>query len=86
LAGEREFNPAKFKELILMLAERSASDSRMSRVKLNKLLYLVDFESYRLLGRSMAGATYIKGKHGPMAAQLPQAVSRPLEFGPFCAG
>ena len=43
----------------------------MSRVKLNKLMYRADFESFRLLGRSMTGATYIKGEYGPMVKDLP---------------
>ncbi len=73
MAGNTEYNGAKFKELVLLLAERSKSDTRMSRVKLNKLLYLADFDSYRLLGHSITGATYIKGEHGPMAAELPGA-------------
>src|ERR1044072_1071528 len=73
MAGRTDFNNGKFKELVLLLAARSADDPRMSRVKLNKLLYLVDFEAYRLRGQSMTGATYIKGEHGPMAAQLPLA-------------
>src|SRR5579862_423029 len=62
-----------FKELVLLLVARSADDKRMSRVKLNKLLYLCDFESYRLLGRAMTGARYLRGEFGPMAAQLPIA-------------
>jgi hypothetical protein len=73
MAGRTEFDGGRFKELVLLLAERSKDDPRMSRVKLNKLLYLVDFDAYRLLGHSLTGATYIKGEHGPMAAQLPLA-------------
>lgn len=73
MAGRTEFDNGRFKELVLLLAERSKNDPRMSRVKLNKLLYLVDFDAYRLLGHSLTGATYIKGEHGPMAAQLPTA-------------
>jgi uncharacterized phage-associated protein len=73
VAGRTEFNPAKFKELVLLLAERSVDDPLMSRVKLNKLLYYADFESYRRRGRSITGATYVKGEFGPMAAELPGA-------------
>jgi hypothetical protein len=73
MSGGREFDWGKFKELVLLLAERSAADPLMSRVELTKLLYRIDFESYRLLGQSMTGATYIKGEHGPMAAELPVA-------------
>src|SRR6059036_264940 len=73
MAGRTEFNSGKFKELVLLLAKRSDDDPRMSRVKLNKLLYLADFEAFRRLGKSITGATYIRGEHGPMAAELPGA-------------
>lgn len=68
-----ELNRGKFKELVLFLAERSGDDPRMSRVKLNKLLYRADFEAYRILGSSITGATYLRGEHGPMAEYLPLA-------------
>ena len=71
MAGRTEFSPGKFNELVLLLVHRSAADPRMSRVKLNKLLYWVDFEAFRRFGHSMSGATYLKGEHGPMAAELP---------------
>lgn len=73
MAGGIDFNRGKFKELVLLLAQRSANDPRMSRVKLNKLLYLSDFEAFRRRGRSITGATYVRGEHGPMAAELPGA-------------
>jgi antitoxin SocA-like protein len=73
VAGRTEFDSGKFKELVLLLADRSKGDPLMSRVKLNKLLYRVDFESFRLLGRSVTGATYVRGEHGPMASELPRA-------------
>lgn len=73
MAGGMEFNGGKFKELVLLLALRSTDDPRMSRVKLNKLLYRSDFEAYRLLGRSITGARYVKGEFGPMAKELPLA-------------
>lgn len=73
MAGRKEFDSGKFKELVLLFAERSAQDPLMSRVKLNKLLYWSDFEAFRQLGASITGATYIKGEYGPMAAELPLA-------------
>lgn len=72
MAGGTELNRGKLKELILLFVERSVDDPRMSRVKLNKLLYRADFESFRLLGRSMTGATYVRGPHGPMLEDLPR--------------
>jgi hypothetical protein len=73
MAGRTEYDPGKFKELVLLLAERSADDPLMSRVKLNKLLYRCDFEAFRLLGQSITGAVYVRGEFGPMAAELPGA-------------
>lgn len=93
MAGRAEFNSGKFRELVLLLVARSSGDQRMSRVKLNKLLYLCDFEAYRLLGRSMTGAIYLRGEFGPMAAELPIAEDdlgragyltwRQVEAGPY---
>jgi hypothetical protein len=73
MAGSREFDSGRFKEAVLYFAERSSEevDPQMSRVKLNKLLFRADFEAFRLLGQSITGATYLRGEHGPMAAQLP---------------
>jgi hypothetical protein len=71
MAGGREFDRGKLKELMLLFAELSADDPRMSRVKWNKLLYRADFEAYRLLGRAITGATYIRGRYGPMVDDLP---------------
>lgn len=73
MTGGTEFDNGKFKELILLMTERSAEDPKISRVKLNKLLYLADFGAFRKLGRSITGATYVKGEFGPMAYQLPRA-------------
>lgn len=73
MAGGIEFDGGKFKELVLLLAWRSKNDPLMSRVKLNKLLYRTDFESFRLYGQSVTGATYVRGEFGPMARELPIA-------------
>ena len=81
MAGGREFDSGKFNELVLLLVNLSAEDPRMSRVKLNKLLYRSDFEAFRLLGQSVTGAAYVHGEHGPMAAELPFAEERLGERG-----
>jgi hypothetical protein len=68
-----QFNRGKFKELVVYLcasAER-AGDEGFGMVKLNKLLYRSDFESYRLLGHSITGETYEKQEFGPVARDLP---------------
>jgi hypothetical protein len=68
---EFEFNGAKFKELVLLFAERSANDEGFGMVKLNKLLWRADFESYRVLGRPITGETYERQEFGPVARHLP---------------
>jgi hypothetical protein len=70
MAGGQEFNPQKFKELLLYLARESRRDQGFGMVKLNKLLYACDFEAYRKLGRSITGATYQKLKFGPAAREF----------------
>jgi hypothetical protein len=72
MAGQPEFKRGKFKQLILLLAQRSADDPRFGAVKLNKLLYFCDFEAYRTLGHPITGARYQKEEYGPLApAMLP---------------
>ncbi len=74
MAGSTTYNGAKFKELVLLLSERSREDEGFGMVKLNKLLYRADFEAYRLLGRSITGETYEKQEYGPVARSLPIAL------------
>lgn len=81
MAGRAEFDGAKFKELVLYLAQASAEDEGFGMVKLNKLLYRSDFEAFRLLGRSMTGATYEKQEYGPVARELPLALDQLAERG-----
>jgi len=81
MAGGIEFNPGKFNELVMLVVELSSDDPRMSRVKLNKLLYRADSEAFRVLGQSISGATYVHGEFGPMAAELPFAEERLAERG-----
>lgn len=70
MAGRKEFNSGKFKEVVLYLARSSAADEGFGMVKLNKLLYRADFESFRLLGHSITGATYERQEYGPVAREL----------------
>jgi hypothetical protein len=72
--AEVTYDGAKFKELVLYLAEQSTEDDGFGMVKLNKLLYLADFEAYRLLGRPITGATYERQEFGPVARSLPLAL------------
>jgi Antitoxin SocA-like, Panacea domain len=70
VAGAIEFNPQKFKELIVYLAQRSGGDPGFAATKLNKLMYFCDFEAYRQLGHSITGARYQKLEWGPAAVEF----------------
>lgn len=71
MAGGRDFDRGKFKELVLHLSQASAEDEGFGMVKLNKLLFRADFEAFRLLGRSITGEEYEKQEYGPVARDLP---------------
>lgn len=70
MAGGKEFDRVKFKELILHLADQSGDDPGFASTKLNKLLYFCDFEAYRRLGHSITGARYQKLEWGPAAREF----------------
>lgn len=81
MAAGQDFDRSKFKELVLYLSRESAEDEGFGMVKLNKLLYRADFEAYRLLGRSITGATYERQEYGPVARELPLALDELAQSG-----
>lgn len=48
----------------------AANTRHCGKVKLFKLLYFLDFEHYKLTGRSVTGLTYSAWKMGPVPTQL----------------
>ena len=63
------YDPAKFRELIVYIAQRSV-DADIGDVKLNKILFFSDFYAYGFLGRPITGAEYQKQPMGPTARRL----------------
>lgn len=63
-------NDTKLKELILYLADRSATDDRFGAIKLNKLLFYADFLAYVYLGKSITGQEYQVLPKGPAPRRL----------------
>lgn len=61
---------AKFDELLVYIAERSADDPKFGDMKLNKLLYYADVAAYRQRGASITGTRYQHLKHGPGSRSL----------------
>jgi uncharacterized phage-associated protein len=64
---EVRYKPAKFREMLLYLANKTGDDPRCGDKKLNKLLYFADVTAFRRRGAPIAGATYKHLKHGPIA-------------------
>lgn len=60
----------KFKELILYICEKSATDPNFGATKLNKLLFLSDFWAYGNLGQPITGVEYMKLRYGPAPRPL----------------
>lgn len=72
------YNPRKFKELVLYIAQQSVGDEKFGQIKLNKLLYYSDFEAYAELGEAITHARYQRNRFGPTARAL-VPVQRELE-------
>lgn len=73
--GNDMANTGKLKELILYLARESEGDDFFGVVKLNKLLFYIDFDAYRQFGESVTGQEYQALSRGP----APRAVVPALE-------
>ena len=74
-APQPTLNAAKLDELILYISERELASETYGKTKLHKLLWMSDFQHYRLTGESITGTTYVHRKHGPMAASLEQRLT-----------
>ncbi len=60
----------KFKELILYISEKSATDAYFGATKLNKILFLSDFWAYAELGEPITGMEYMHLPYGPGPRKL----------------
>ena len=63
-------NIRKFKELILYVCERSATDPKFGATKLNKILFLSDFWAYAYLSNPITGVEYMRLPNGPAPRPL----------------
>ena len=69
-------------EAILLVAERLTDDpAGRGAVKLNKILWWADFESFRERGRSVTGAVYQKLNEGPAPVRLVPTRKKLLKSG-----
>jgi uncharacterized phage-associated protein len=63
-------NDAKFKELILYIAQQSERDVNFGKTKLNKLMFFADFRAYYRLGQSISGQIYSRQRFGPVPSRM----------------
>jgi hypothetical protein len=70
LAGNREYDPERFEDLVLFIAWTMRENPRFGRTKLAKTLFYVDFDAYAGEGQSLTGATYEHREHGPVPPDL----------------
>jgi len=62
----------EFKELVLYICQKCASDPKFDTLKLNKLLFLADFWAYGVHGQPITGWTYQKLEKGPAPSRMAQ--------------
>lgn len=60
------FDKDKFKELVLYVIWKSSNRDGFGATKLYKILWFSEARTYVLTGKPIAGAEYIREKHGPI--------------------
>lgn len=60
----------KLKELVLLVSDLAQGDENFGMVKLNKLLFAIDFRAYAELGQAVTGAEYQKLDNGPALRKM----------------
>lgn len=70
---------ARFKELILYISQKCATDPKFDTVKLNKLMFFADFMSYAISGEPITGFVYQKLERGPAPARMRAIRSEMIE-------
>jgi len=65
-----DFYDAKFRELLLYIAQQCRDDVFFGATKLNKQLFFADFLAFRNLGQPITGADYMALEHGPGPRRL----------------
>src|SRR5579863_5403641 len=60
----------RFRELLLYICEKCATDPKYGATKLNKILYFSDFLGYARFGKPITGFEYQREKNGPVPKRL----------------
>lgn len=65
-----ELDSEKLHNLILYVAERCFTDDHFGKAKLHQILWMSEFHHYSLWGEPISGATFLRGRHGPILKDL----------------
>ncbi len=65
-----QFDREKFKRLVHYVIWKAGRRDGFGATKLNKVLWFAEARVYALRGRPIAGATYVREKHGPVPKQM----------------
>lgn len=65
-------NLNRFRELILYISQKCATDPKFNTIKLNKLMFFSDFFSYAIYGEPITGFEYLKLERGPAPKRMPE--------------
>lgn len=68
--------PDKLEEFVLYIIQSSDEDKKFASTKLNKLVWLADFQAFCETGSTISGASYKKEKHGPVPRAMPIILER----------
>jgi hypothetical protein len=71
----------KLRELIIYLSTLEEGDEYWGAIKLNKLLFYVDFVAYRRFGKSVTGQEYQAQEMGPTPRRLRPAIEQMKKAG-----
>jgi Protein of unknown function (DUF4065) len=74
-------NEDKFRELVLYISQRCATDPKFGSVKLNKILYFSDFFAYAKSGQAITAFEYQKLPNGPAPRRLLPVRARMISEG-----
>jgi len=70
---------SKLKELILYVAAQSMNDPTFGSIKMNRILFLIDFTAFGIWGKPVTENVYIHQKSGPVPRDLLTARTELIE-------
>ena len=70
MSSSVEFQPEKFRQMILYFTQEGAGDPLFGSTRLNKQLFMADFMAYKLLGEPISGSTYVHRQFGPAPSEF----------------